>query len=42
MAQVRFRQAIALALGDEMRKDPAVMVFGEDVAQYDCKCSPTR
>lgn len=32
MAQVRFRQAIALALGDEMRKDPTVMVFGEDVA----------
>jgi len=33
MAQVRFRQAIALALADEMRKDPTVMVFGEDVAQ---------
>lgn len=29
MAQVRFRQAIALALADEMRKDPSVMVFGE-------------
>ena len=33
MAQVRFRQAKALALADEMRIDPAVMVFGEDVAQ---------
>ncbi len=32
MAQVRFRQAIALALADEMRKDASVMVFGEDVA----------
>lgn len=32
MAVIRFRQAIVAALADEMRKDPTVMVFGEDVA----------
>jgi acetoin:2,6-dichlorophenolindophenol oxidoreductase subunit beta len=32
MTVIRFRQAIVAALADEMRKDPAVMVFGEDVA----------
>lgn len=33
MTLVRFRQAIALAIGDEMRSDASVMVFGEDVAE---------
>lgn len=32
METMRFRQAIVAALADEMRKDPTVMVFGEDVA----------
>ena len=32
MPAMRFRQAIVAALADEMRKDPTVMVFGEDVA----------
>jgi len=29
---MRFRQAVATALADEMRSDPSVIVFGEDVA----------
>lgn len=32
MARMRFRQAVAAALADEMRQDDSVMVFGEDVA----------
>jgi len=32
MAIMRFRQAIATALADEMRTDSRVMIFGEDVA----------
>lgn len=32
MATMRFRQAIVAAIADEMRKDPTVMVIGEDVA----------
>lgn len=32
MTTMRFRQAIVAALGDEMRADPSVMLFGEDVA----------
>ncbi len=32
MTRMRFRQAVATALADEMRHDPAVIVFGEDVA----------
>lgn len=30
--EIRFRQAIATALADEMRADKSVMIFGEDVA----------
>ncbi len=33
MAKLRFRQAIAIALRDEMRADPSVVTFGEDVAE---------
>jgi pyruvate/2-oxoglutarate/acetoin dehydrogenase E1 component len=33
MATMRFRQAIVAALRDEMRADPSVMLFGEDVAE---------
>jgi len=32
MARMRFRQAVAAALADEMRADSSVVVFGEDVA----------
>ena len=32
MSAIRFRQAISSALADEMRADPSVMIFGEDVA----------
>lgn len=32
MPRMRFRQAVAAALADEMRADPSVIVFGEDVA----------
>jgi pyruvate dehydrogenase E1 component beta subunit len=32
MVAMRFRQAIVAALADEMRKDPTVILFGEDVA----------
>ena len=30
---MQFRQAIVNALADEMRSDPTVMLFGEDVAE---------
>jgi pyruvate/2-oxoglutarate/acetoin dehydrogenase E1 component len=33
MSTMRVRQAIVSALADEMRADPAVMLFGEDVAE---------
>lgn len=33
MVKLRMNQAVALALADEMRRDPAVVVFGEDVAR---------
>jgi pyruvate/2-oxoglutarate/acetoin dehydrogenase E1 component len=33
MAKVRFRQAVAQGLADEMRIDGSVVVFGEDVAE---------
>ena len=33
MAAMQFRQAIVNALADEMRTDPTVMLFGEDVAE---------
>lgn len=32
MTKLRFRQAIAQAIADEMRSDPDVVMFGEDVA----------
>ncbi|MFC0529305.1 alpha-ketoacid dehydrogenase subunit beta [Phytohabitans kaempferiae] len=32
MARIRMRQAVAAALADEMREDPSVLLFGEDVA----------
>ena len=35
MAKLRMNQAIAQALADEMREDPTVVVFGEDVAEAD-------
>lgn len=32
MAKMRVRQAVAMALAEEMRADPSVVVFGEDIA----------
>lgn len=32
MARMRMNQAVAAAMADEMRSDPAVVLFGEDVA----------
>ena len=32
MPAMRVRQAIATAIADEMRTDPTVIVFGEDIA----------
>jgi pyruvate dehydrogenase E1 component beta subunit len=32
MARMRMNQAVAAAVGDEMREDPDVVMFGEDVA----------
>jgi pyruvate/2-oxoglutarate/acetoin dehydrogenase E1 component len=32
MTKMRVRQAVALALAEEMRADPSVVVFGEDIA----------
>lgn len=31
--RIRMNQAVAAAIGDEMRRDPSVVVFGEDVAR---------
>src|SRR5579863_8613685 len=33
MTRLRMNQAIALALREEMERDPTVVVFGEDVAE---------
>ena len=33
MPAMRVRQAIATAIADEMRTDPTVIVFGEDIAE---------
>jgi len=32
MPAIRVRQAIATAIADEMRTDPTVIIFGEDIA----------
>lgn len=34
MAKIRYAQALNAALREEMRRDPAVVVYGEDIATY--------
>ncbi|MBI2842360.1 MAG: alpha-ketoacid dehydrogenase subunit beta [Armatimonadetes bacterium] len=34
MAEITYRQAVNLALREEMRRDPTVILFGEDVGRY--------
>ncbi len=35
MRKIRFREAIREAMSEEMRRDPAVFLMGEEVAEYD-------
>ncbi len=34
MAQIQIREALRQAMAEEMRKDPAIFLMGEEVAQY--------
>ena len=34
MRTIQFREAIAEAMSEEMRKDPTVYLMGEEVAEY--------
>ncbi|MDK1032000.1 MAG: alpha-ketoacid dehydrogenase subunit beta [Planctomycetia bacterium] len=42
MAKITYREAINQALGEEMRRDESVIIFGEDVAQYEGSFKVTR
>jgi len=42
MSQMTYREALNLALREEMERDPAVIVFGEDVAEYEGSFKVTR
>jgi pyruvate dehydrogenase E1 component beta subunit len=42
MSEMTYRDAINLALKEEMRRDPTVVVFGEDVALYEGAFKVTR
>jgi len=42
MSEMTYRDAINLALKEEMRRDPSVVVFGEDVALYEGSFKVTR
>jgi pyruvate dehydrogenase E1 component beta subunit len=42
MSEMTYRDAINLALKEEMRRDPSVVVFGEDVALYEGAFKVTR
>ncbi|MDG1213701.1 MAG: alpha-ketoacid dehydrogenase subunit beta, partial [Flavobacteriaceae bacterium] len=34
MKTLQFREAIAEAMSEEMRKDPSIYLMGEEVAEY--------
>ncbi|MCM2264430.1 MAG: alpha-ketoacid dehydrogenase subunit beta [Desulfuromonadales bacterium] len=42
MSEMTYRDALNLALREEMRRDPAMVVFGEDVALYEGSFKVTR
>lgn len=42
MAEISYREAINQALAEEMRRDRSVVVFGEDVAEYEGSFKVTR
>ena len=42
MSEMTYRDALNLALREEMRRDPSVVVFGEDVALYEGSFKVTR
>lgn len=42
MSELTYRDALNLALKEEMRRDPSVVVFGEDVALYEGSFKVTR
>jgi pyruvate dehydrogenase E1 component beta subunit len=42
MPEMTYRDAINLALKEEMRRDPSVVIFGEDVALYEGAFKVTR
>ena len=42
MSEMTYRYALNLALKEEMRRDPSVVVFGEDVALYEGAFKVTR
>lgn len=42
MSEMTYRDALNLALKEEMRRDPSVVVFGEDVALYEGSFKVTR
>ena len=42
MAEISYREAINQALAEEMRRDGSVVVFGEDVAEYEGSFKVTR
>ena len=42
MAEMTYRDALNLALKEEMRRDPSVVIWGEDVALYEGSFKVTR
>ncbi|HEY9044802.1 MAG TPA: alpha-ketoacid dehydrogenase subunit beta, partial [Ohtaekwangia sp.] len=34
MREIQFREALREALSEEMRRDPSVVLMGEEVAEY--------
>lgn len=42
MAKITYREALTQALAEELENDPNVIVFGEDVAQYEGSFKVTR